>query len=147
MPLDWHWIRLLVAVIAFSLPLSGCGNGMAGVSGTVTLDGKPMVGDRDHRITVLFVPESGAGPSATARLDGSGHYQLATGSQSGITPGAYLVTVTAVEVQRSSDPNSPPAMRRVSPERYADPKKSGFRADVQSGSNTFDFDLKSATSG
>jgi hypothetical protein len=127
--------------------LAGCGNGMARVAGTVTLNGTPTVGDRDHRITVMFVPESGTGTTTAALVDEDGQYEIATGSQTGLPPGNYLVGIAAVDVLRSSDESAPPGARRVSPAHYADPKRSGFRAEVKPGSNTFDFDLKSDAKG
>jgi hypothetical protein len=134
-------IELAVALVC--IQLVGCGGDHAAVSGTVSLDGKRMLGDRDHRVTVMFVPESGSGATTAALLDENGSYTLATGSQGGIKPGAYLVAISGVDVIRSADGSAPPGVRQITPKRFADPKESGFRADVQPGSNNFDFELKS----
>ncbi len=141
-----QWVALPLRLLV-CMSLAGCGNGLARVSGTVTLDGNPMVGDRDHRITVMFVPESGTGTTTAALVDEDGRYELATGSQAGLQPGNYLVGINAIDVLRSADASAPPSARRVSPKHYADPTRSGFRAEVQLGSNTFDFDLRSDAKG
>lgn len=143
--LNTVWCSLLVAYV--SLSSGGCGNGNSRVSGTVSLDGKPMSGNIDHRITVMFVPESGSGAMTVGLVDETGGYELATGSNAGVPPGKYLVSVAAVDVLRPADESSPPGLHRVSPDIYADPTTSGFSADVQPGSNTFDFDLKSQPTG
>ena len=106
-----------------------------------------MFGDRDHRITVLFVPAGGIGATTAALVDEDGGYELATGSQGGIKPGSYLVSISGVDVIRSADGSAPPGKRQATPARYADPQQSGFRADVEPGSNTFNFELKSEAAG
>jgi len=144
---SWFLGRIELAAVLVCIQLAGCGGDHAAVSGTVSLDGKPMLGDRDHRVTVMFVPESGPGATTAALLDKSGSYTLATGGQGGIKPGAYLVAISGVDVIRSADGSAPPGARQITPKRYADPKESGFRADVQPGRNTFDFELKSGPGG
>jgi hypothetical protein len=120
----------------------GCSD-LAKVSGSVSLDDKPLIGGRDQRITVMFVSESGSGATAAGLVDANGRYTLYTGTKQGIQPGSYLVGVSAVEVIRSKDESAPPAGRRITPNFYADPNKSGFRTEVQAGSNTFDINLRS----
>src|SRR5688500_14472551 len=94
------WVRkaacaagLLVAV------LSGCGDGtkplpeLAPVTGTITMDGKPLA-DAE----VLFIPASSVGFTAAATTDSSGAYTLQTASGKDSGPGApageYKVTVS-----------------------------------------------------
>ena len=127
--------------------IAGCGSGLASVGGTIMLDDKPMAGGRDLRVTVLFVPESGSGATGAALVDSDGRYYLSTGAKSGIQPGNYLVAISAVEVIRSKDESAPPGSRPLTAQHYADPKLSGFRAAVQPGSNTFDFNLRSDARG
>ena len=129
------WLLLCVCI-------SGCSD-LASVSGKVAIDDKPLVGGHDRRVTVMFVPESGSGATAAGLVDANGQYTLSTGTKQGIKPGNYLVGITVVEMIRSKDETAPPAGRRLSPPIYADPKRSGFRAEVQSGGNTFDFNLRS----
>ncbi len=68
--------------------VAGCGNGMARVSGTVTLDGQ-IVSGPDKFGTVTFYRESGGGAPAVGVLDQSGRYSLKTGSSDGVEPGLY----------------------------------------------------------
>ena len=133
--------------LVLSFFITGCGSGLARVGGTVTLDDKPLAGGRDLRVTVLFVPESGSGTTGAALVDADGRYSLSTGAKSGIQPGDYLVAISAVEVIRPKDESAPPGSRPLTAQHYADPKLSGFRAEVQPGSNTFDFNLRSDARG
>jgi hypothetical protein len=132
----------LFGVAWLVLACPGCSD-LASVSGQVTLDDQPLKGGRDLRVTVMFVPESGTSATAAALADEDGQYTLSTGSKTGVQPGNYLVGISAVEVIRSENDAAPPAGRRITPPIYADPQRSGFRAEVQPGSNTFDFPLRS----
>jgi hypothetical protein len=130
-----RWGLLAVCV------LTGCGRAPASVSGKLTLDGKPLAGSNQMRVTIMFYPEAGGAP-AGAVADEQGRYQLATGAQVGLAPGSYTVLVAATE----SAPTAKEGMskkRIVTPAEYMDAKKTKLRAEVQPGSNTFDFDLKS----
>ena len=111
------------------------------------LDDKPLAGGRDLRVTVMFVPESGSGATGAALAGADGEYALSTGSKRGLKPGNYLVGISAVEVLRSNDESAPPSFRPLTPRHYADPNRSGFRAEVLSGRNVFDFNLRSDTRG
>lgn len=138
----WHAAGLL-SLCAACLVLSGCGSGLAQVSGRVTLDGQPLRGGKDGaRVTVQFQPASGLGANAVALADENGNYELATGSQEGITPGDYLVTCSASEVIPSSTPGVP-SFRQLAHPKYAKAQTSGLKFTVQSGSNEFDIPLES----
>ena len=108
----------------------GCGSDLAAVSGTVTLDGKPLAGNERLRGTVQFSPEDGHGTTAVGYLDGDGRYDLSSGSRSGVLPGKYLVTVSATEIIPPKIPGGAPGGRLVTPPQYADAKSSGFTAEV-----------------
>jgi hypothetical protein len=124
--------------------LSGCGNGLAQVSGQVTLDGQPLRGGAgDIRVTVQFQPTSGVGSTAIGLADEDGNYSLATGSQDGIPPGEYLVTCTASELLPATAASSTRGSRRISDPKYANAKTSGLSFTVQPGKNTFDIPLTS----
>ncbi len=131
---------LLVVALA-----TGCGGSASSVTGTVSLDGKPLVGSETVFVTVMFYPESSGAPAA-ARLDEGGRYSLSTGSQEGLPPGNYSVAISAREVTSPSASGSS-GERRLAPRRFASPKTSGFKAEVKPGANTFDFDLKSDPQG
>lgn len=123
--------------------LTGCGSDLSSVTGTLTLDGRPLAGGETVGVTVLLFPETGVGVPAAGRADESGEYEISTGSQQGIKPGAYLVAISGVEVIPPKTEQEMPGRRQLTPLRYADPKQSGFRVDVKPGSNECDFDLHS----
>jgi hypothetical protein len=133
-------VRRIGCNLLFLIALVGCSDGRSTVSGTVTLDGQPLGRTETRNVTIMFMPESGSGTPASAMLDDSGYYVVATGAQSGLAPGKYIVTLAAIEASASGK-------RVVSPERYTNARESDLRADVEPGSNTFDFDLSSKGSG
>jgi hypothetical protein len=136
-------IGALVSISAACVLLSGCGNGLAQVSGQVTLDGQPVRGGRDGaRVTVQFQPASGQGATAVALADENGNYEMATGSQTGISPGEYLVTCSATEVLTSSNTGIP-SFRQLADPKYAKAQTSGLKFTVESGKNEFDIPLES----
>lgn len=126
-------------VALLALLVIGCNDGRSSVSGTLTLDGKPLAKTKSVQVTVMFFPESGAGVPAAAMADESGRYVLSSGAKSGLAPGKYVVTLAGTEASASGK-------RLVTPLRYSDPKQSDLRADVQPGGNTFDYDLSSSES-
>lgn len=126
-----------------SLLLVGCGDGLGRVSGRLMLDGQPLAGDAQTQVTVMFYPEAGGAP-ASGMVDEDGEYSVATGASPGIAPGKYVVIIAATKSSASA-PNVPPTKKLITPEKYADPKRSGLTADVQPGRNTFDFALDSKT--
>src|SRR5262245_38136533 len=88
-------------IVTASLPvltLTGCGNGLAKVSGVVTLDGQPLRSGNDVRATVYFQPASGAGAAAVGILDEEGKFTLSSGSQTGVAPGEYVITCSATQI-------------------------------------------------
>jgi hypothetical protein len=117
------------------LLLAGCGGGASTVSGSVSLDGQPLTRTESRNITIMFTPESGGAP-ASALVDESGEFSLATGARAGLAPGKYIVTLAAIEVTGGKK-------QVVTPARYSNAKDTDLRADVQPGSNNFDFELKS----
>ncbi len=129
-------------MIAGLLSLAGCGNGLASVSGQVTLNGSPLAASETVRGTVYFFPEGGTGVPAVGLVDAEGEYSLSTGSEGGVSPGAYLVTISASELIPPKIPGEAPGGRPITPRKYANPAQSGFRVQVAAGSNVFDFALE-----
>src|SRR3954470_4474745 len=93
-----RFLPLLIAIF-FAMAASGCGQGdgyaelgLVQVSGTVTLDGKPLSGAK-----VSF--EGDDKRSAIGPTDSAGHYALMYDSQTrGTTPGKKIVRVTLAEI-------------------------------------------------
>ena len=110
--------------------LAGCGPGgvpLGLVSGHITKNGKPQPG-----ITVKFEPESG-GRQSLGLSDVSGAYELIFTERKGALLGKHHVTVETAEKLNDALIVVAPAKVYLNTER-----------DVQSGSNTFDFDIGQA---
>ena len=129
-------VRTLVAMIVLGTPL-GCadtskGPNLGQVSGTVTLDGRPIRG-----AWLVFTPESGL--SSYGRTDAGGRYQLQfTARRTGAVVGQHTVQIgtksTASEGEGDDRPEAVPAI-------YND--ESTLVKEVSSGDNTIDFELQS----
>jgi hypothetical protein len=133
----------LTAIVLAMLSL-GCSQhdgytelGLVDVSGTVTLDNKPLAGAK-----IAF--EGDDKRSAMGTTDSAGHYTLMYDSQTrGTTPGAKVVRITTVEVGEGGGGAEGSSVAKESiPPRYN--QKSELKADVSATNKTFNFDLKSA---
>lgn len=122
--------------------MSGCGNDLSQVTGVVTLDGEPLKGGDGIHATVFFQPVSNTGAAAVGVVDENGVYKLSTGSQSGITPGEYLVTYSASQIIPSKTGGTPSG-KRISDPKYSSTKSSGLRFEVQEGENEYDISIES----
>lgn len=134
--------------LALCLWATGCGGGATddlprrAVSGTVTLDGKPL-----EKGAISFDPEVvPKDPVSVGAIIEGGSYEIA--AEQGPTPGTYRVSIRAGgpgEAEASEDaPGMPP--RRAAPDpipaRYN--ARTTLRAEVTAdGPNTFDFELTS----
>ncbi len=126
--------------------LSGCGNGLAQVSGVVTLDGEPLRGGSgDTRVTVQFQPASGTGSTSIGLADENGVYTLGTGSQMGIAPGEYLVSCSASQLNSAQAGQRAGGARSLVDRKYANAKTSGLSCTVNPGKNVYDISLVSPT--
>ena len=125
--------------IALALSLfilaAGCDKGLSAVSGTVTLDDKPLKG-----AFVEFSPASGR-PSL-GKTDGDGHYQLeySTG-KTGVEAGEHTVRIGTYEEasvdMKTGEPT--PEVEEIVPEKYN--RETTLTAHVKSGENKIDFNL------
>jgi hypothetical protein len=135
--------RRYMPLIAMFLATCGCGDRPSDVSGTVTLDGQPIVGGENVRGTVTFTRVDGSGTPAIGILDENGQYELSTTNTVGAAPGKYQVTVSATEII-IPESGATPSGRPITPRRYARAEDSGLTAEVTPGSNRFDFALTTA---
>jgi len=131
-------IRASVAgAVALMAVLAGCGGGkpQARVTGTVTLDGKPL----DTGVIHFYPQSDEGGPSASADIQ-AGQYQL----QTGIGPMKVVINANRVVGKRKmyDTPDSPVVedIRDTLPERYN--MKSELKANLTPGPNGVNFDLK-----
>lgn len=128
----------------------------ASVSGSVTVDGKPITVDS----SVVFYSKDG-GSTAAGMIDSLGKFSLKGGDPSkGIPPGRYAVMVRPPEkaaVQPGTDEYKKAMMAGMqSPKGTAAPpsdipaqfmafETSGLVVEVKTGPNTFDFALDKLT--
>lgn len=118
--------------------LNGCGDGapedtpeVGTVTGTVTLDGKPLPG-----VVVAFQPETGRG--STGRTDEQGKYTLGYNAElDGAAVGMHKVTITTPT--EAPDPTG--SFKEPIPAKYN--AKTELTEQVNAGENVIDFDLKS----
>jgi len=148
-------VSIVLCLVLTIACLAGCPGGKLateGVTGTVTLDNKPLAG-----ASVGFSPKTeGQGHPGYALTDEDGKYVLQTilgNANAGTTTGEYIVTISKKEspemqvAEYGSTDYKPPMggsqPKETLPSVYTDPKTTPFSASVQKGKNTFDFDLKS----
>jgi hypothetical protein len=117
---------------------AGCGgtpSNIGKVTGQVTFEGQPL-----PDATVQFTPVSGGSPSA-GRTDAGGKYDLVYSREvKGAEIGEHLVAITTAERgDPEGDPPRQPVAEKI-PAKYN--TQTGLKADVKSGSNTFDFEVK-----
>ena len=123
--------------------LTGCGDSRSGVSGKVTLNGKPLT-----NATIQFFPEGSQSPAGGAVVT-DGRYELPP--KPGLPPGKYRVSISSPSggVDEGSFTAAPGAkgkgpvgtgVKDLVPAKYNTDTE--LRAEVTSGSNTFDFDLR-----
>lgn len=141
-PIGQRGVALLLIVVGIGL-CGGCGDGLASVRGQVLLDGAPLTGGGDTRAMVYLYPEGGTGAPAVGLVDENGEFSVSTGAKRGVEPGAYLVTISASRLIGEDVPGVPRSAERLTPPKYADPRRSGLRVEVDEGSNEYEFALKS----
>lgn len=129
-------IARCLAPFFFCLLTAGCGsdNGLATVTGTVTLDDQPLA-----NATVQFRPTSSKRASSFGRTDDEGRYKLMrTVTTAGSMPGEYIVSIRTADTLFADGTDDTEQEERV-PAKYN--TKSELERTVEPGRNTFDFDL------
>lgn len=122
------------------LPLAGCGGGgpeLGEVTGTVTLDGRPLANAK-----VEFQPGPGGSPSE-GTTDENGRYELVYGvGKLGAMVGGHEVRITTYRMEAADDEGLKPAIEypEVLPPQYHE--ESELRAEVKPGSQAIDWPLK-----
>lgn len=135
-----HWLsRVLLysVILAIAVGFSGCGgnSNLFLATGTVTLDGKPV-----EKAFVTFIP-MGSGTTSYGKTDANGYYEMQfTDREAGAWKGQNRVEIRTGDVGTRGEP----APRERIPAAYNN--ASTLVAEVKSGKNSFDFDLKSDAS-
>jgi len=130
------------AMCLIVLPLAvGCFGGdptIGAVSGTVTLDGKPV-----PEAQVYFKPVSG-GRSSFSMTDAEGNYELRyTAREMGALIGDHHVRLSSFQEAMRDDDGSmqSPGRKELFPPDYS--SEPGQTVTVTAGQNTIDFDISS----
>lgn len=143
-----YFMIVLVGLVLFPLGCSSSDQPELGqVTGTITLDGKPLTG-----VAVVFQPENGR--PARGMTNAEGKYELVYIRQTkGTKVGPNRVEVAPSEEGEESEGDEPgdgdsqaaskksKSAKPTVPAKYN--TKSELKVDVKSGSNTFDFQLES----
>jgi len=161
-----RWSAETCARICFVLAvfISGCSGSVKGgadlsklvpMTGTVKLDGKPVVG-----ATVTFVPKMSSGPgtgfAAAGITDDSGKYELAVDSgdgktKKGVIPGGYNIIVSKFTKMDGSPVTFDPAKEgpmsvgaiESIPMQYSTVSPESLTTIVSTSGGTFDIDMQS----
>jgi len=129
-------LRSCCQIVAVSMMI-GCGGTYDSyVTGVVTLDSTPLT-----RGTVSFKPLS-SGPTAYGFIESNGQFSMKTGSEAGLPPGEYSVTVVANEPSIVNPDGGPPTPGTpITPPWYRSSSTSGLERTIEAGSNEVNFDL------
>ena len=116
---------------------TGCGQGDWGeLSGTVLLNGQPV---GPGTITLEPVSADRAGAIASFAADGK-YTVMSAGRKEGAPTGEYPVMIHAGD-SYGEETVGPKPKSQISP-RYSNPNTSDLKVTIESGENTFDFNLK-----
>jgi hypothetical protein len=153
-------MRPRIGVVALALTLAllaGCSGGpkLVPVSGTVTLNGKPM---KDAEILFLPDPSNKDGLPGQDQTGPEGNYKVMTLGRAGLVPGKYKVVISRSNVDAGKIPSAfkdDPYMGRLVAEgpaaatgvpSQAAPKsteiKGEFEREVEPAGGVLDFDVK-----
>jgi hypothetical protein len=127
----------MAAMLLLALCL-GCGGPHdSSVSGTVYLDGELL-----RMGNVTFYPSAG-GAAVYSQIAEDGTYELQTGSEAGLKPGEYKVTVIATDNPPPQPGQTPAIGPRITPEKYSRLKQTDLVFTVSPGANQIDLRLNS----
>ncbi len=124
---------LLVGTAVFN----GCGRSeFASLTGRVTLDGEPL-----PTAVITFISDDGT--SGYANVEPDGDYVAKSGSDEGLKPGKYRISVVAFKPEVITDRKEAKTPQPITPPRYTDPAQSGFEFNLTDAGGTYDLELKS----
>ncbi len=124
-------MRQVILLSAIMLSVAGCGgSNLTPVTGTVTLDGKPVA-----NAVVTFVPD-GAGVTCAGSTDSNGKYTLGCQHGAGAPAGAYSVKIKNREVAKEAgrnpmeglSPGSPEYIEAYKKQMAAGPNQAAYKA-------------------
>ena len=137
-----YYYLCFVVLLPALLFVSGCGDDKAPakVTGTITMDGKPIVGAE-----VTFTPNDGTRMSQ-GNTDAQGKYELRFSAQAaGAAVGTHRVSIRLASADEyippSRDSNDPPQPKETIPKKYNN--ETELTATLKSGKQVVNFDLTS----
>lgn len=134
-----YWLLVVAALLPVAV--AGCSRGglESEVSGTVTLDGKP-VGPG----SVVYGSADSRGNVATGPVQHDGAYIMKTSREVGLAAGHYRAAVSIREMPTNLQPGerAPPGKSLI-PEKYEAMETSGLEFEVKPGGNTINIELTS----
>ena len=129
-------VGVTLGLVLLTTVLCGCGGNenLASVTGTITLDGKPL-----PNAFVVFVPSAEVGGTTSyGRTDENGHYEMMfSDDEKGAWIGLNRVEISTGDVGAQEEGGA----REKVPSVYN--QETTLTADVKPGAQKFDFDLKS----
>lgn len=136
-----RYIKTIIFSIILFCGCSGDDRGLAPVSGTVYLNGKPL-----PNANIIFTPLEENIRVAVGSTDKEGRYKLTSFQTSdGAKIGKHKVSIRAYEIAdetfKPADDITIKKGKLLSPRKYLDPETSGLTADVEKKSNIIDFKL------
>lgn len=91
---------------------------------------------------VTFHPEGG-GPAVYGMIRDDGAYELSTGSEKGLIPGEYRITVVRTDNPPPAAGKTPSIGRLVTPKKYSRLETTDLRATIEPGANEIPLNLSS----
>jgi hypothetical protein len=129
------WRYALIFLSSFVLGCGGDTPPLGLVTGTVTLDGKPVEG-----AAIQFEPVSSGLPTAFGRTDAAGKYELwYSRGNKGASLGEAIVRIQAF--QDANEDSGQKKRPEIIPAKYN--AQSDLKVEVKRGAQTHNFDLKS----
>ncbi len=125
--------QLSCLALTLTACLVGCGGDdrFATVSGTLTVDSKPVKG-----LEIIFEPQFEGGSPSIGFSDDSGHYKaMFTADREAVMIGKHVVRISGVQYGEGTTTE----LAKIPPE-YG--PKSTQTVEITSGSNTFDLDIE-----
>jgi hypothetical protein len=134
--MDSMRVKTLILLAGFlALTITGCGDSgpeLGEVHGRVTVDGQP-----EANVVVMFDP-GGEGRASFGMTDEQGYYELGyAGERMGALIGPHTVRIRRETMDENDEPL--PGVVQL-PDRYNE--NSELTAEVEAGSNEFDFQLQ-----
>lgn len=137
--------RILVVIgAAMTACCLGCSDGLAGLEGTVTIDGSPA----PQGLSLQFTPVNTGGSPSYASTDEHGHYEAAfTFNRKGIEPGQHLVRLIPSGGDTGMPKLGPDGKPEPAPPSPVSKLPSGYYEKIETlevppGKNVIDIHLK-----